>query len=48
MAMGDEDEPARVVEMDKRGLCGGDSFRKDNLNNERLVAQITARDVRRD
>jgi hypothetical protein len=38
-----------VKEVAKCGLCGGDPFKKDNLKDcvLRLVAQVTARDIKR-
>jgi hypothetical protein len=37
------------VDLEGCGLCGGDSFRKDNFKDAviRLLAQVTARNVKR-
>jgi hypothetical protein len=38
----DEDADAETVDVEKCGLCGGDSFKKDNLKDSvlRLMAQV--------
>jgi hypothetical protein len=48
---GTEDEAGtETVEMKKCGLCGGDPFKRDNFKDSvlRLMAQVTARNVKRD
>ena len=39
-----------TVETEKCGLCGGDPFKRDNFKDSvlRLMAQVTARNVKRD
>ena len=39
-----------TVDVEKCGLCGGDSFKKDVFRDTgiRLIAQVTARNVKRD
>jgi hypothetical protein len=46
---GTEDEAdTETVETEKCGLCGGDSFKKDNFKDAtlRLMVQVTARNVK--
>ena len=48
---GTEDDAATgTVDTDKCGLCGGDPFKRDNFKDSvlRLMAQVTARNVKRD
>jgi len=42
---GYDEESVETVEVQKCGLCHGDSFKRDNFKNAtiRLVAQVTAR-----
>ena len=46
----EEDADTETVDVEKCGLCGGDSFRKDVFKDAviRLMAQVTARKVKRD
>jgi hypothetical protein len=45
----EEDAETETVDVEKCGLCGGDSFKKDNFKDctLRLMAQVTARNVNR-
>jgi hypothetical protein len=45
----EEDAETETVAVEKCGLCGGDSFKKDNFKDctLRLMAQVTARGVKR-
>jgi hypothetical protein len=45
----EDDAGTETVETEKCGLCGGDSFKKDNFKDAtlRLMAQVTARNVKR-
>jgi hypothetical protein len=45
----EEDAETETVDVEKCGLCGGDSFKKDNFKDctLRLMAQVTARGVKR-
>jgi hypothetical protein len=44
-----EEAETETVDVEKCGLCGGDSFKKDNFKDctLRLMAQVTARGVKR-
>jgi hypothetical protein len=46
----EEDAETETIDVEKCGLCGGDSFRKDAFKDAviRLMAQVTARNVKRD
>lgn len=46
----EEDAETETVEVEKCGLCGGDSFKKDVFRDTviRLIAQVTARNIKRD
>jgi hypothetical protein len=46
----EEDAETEAVDVQKCGLCGGDSFKKDVSKDTvtRLMAQVTARNVKRD
>jgi hypothetical protein len=46
----EEDAETETVNTEKCGLCGGDSFKKNNFKDcvIRLVAQVTSRNVKRD
>lgn len=46
----EEDADTETVDVEKCGLCGGDSLRKDVFKDTviRLMAQVTARNVKRD
>jgi hypothetical protein len=46
----EEDADTETVDVEKCGLCGGDSFKKDVFKDTaiRLIAQVTARNVKRD
>ena len=45
----EEEADSETVDVEKSGLCGGDSFKKDNFKDctLRLMAQVTARGVKR-
>lgn len=45
----EEDTDTETVDVEKCGLCGGDSIKKDNFKDctLRLMAQVTARNVNR-
>ena len=45
----EEDADTETVNVEKCGLCGRDSFKKDNFKDctLRLMAQVTARNVNR-
>jgi hypothetical protein len=46
----EEDADTEAVDVEKCGLCGGDPFKRDNFKDcvLRLMAQVTARNVKRD
>jgi hypothetical protein len=46
----EEDAETETVDVEKCGLCGGDSFKKDNFKDcvIRLVAQVTSRNAKRE
>jgi hypothetical protein len=46
----EESLDAQTFDVEKCGLCGGDPFKRDNFKDAvlRLVAQVTARNVKRD
>jgi hypothetical protein len=46
----EEDANTQKIDVEKCGLCGGDPFKKDNFKERvlRLMAQVTARNVKRD
>lgn len=46
----EEDAETETVDVEKCGLCGGDSFKKDVFKDTviRLIAQVTARNIKRD
>jgi hypothetical protein len=43
-----EDADSETIDVEKCGLCGGDSFKKDVFKDTviRLIAQITARNIK--
>ena len=45
----EEEAETETADVEKCGLCGGDSFKKDNFKDctLRLMAQVTARGVKR-
>jgi Zn finger protein HypA/HybF involved in hydrogenase expression len=45
----EEEADTETIDVEKCGLCGGDSFKRDNFKDctLRLVAQVTARGVKR-
>jgi hypothetical protein len=45
----EEDADTDTIDVEKCGLCGGDSFKKDNFKDctLRLMAQVTAPNVKR-
>lgn len=46
----EEDADTETVDVEKCGLCGGDSFKKDVFKDTviRLIAQVTARNIKGD
>ena len=46
----EEDAETETVDVEKCGLCGGDSFKKDVFRDAviRLIAQVTARNIKRE
>lgn len=46
----EEDADTETVNVEKCGLCGGDSFKRDVFKDVviRLIAQVTARNVKRE
>ena len=46
----EDDAETETVDVEKCGLCGGDAFKKDVFKDTviRLIAQVTARGVKRD
>ena len=45
----EEEANTETIDVEKCGLCGGDSFKRDNFKDcvLRLMAQVTARNVKR-
>src|SRR5215469_14260345 len=46
----EEDDETETANVERCGLCGGDPFKRDNFKDAviRLVAMVTARNIRRD
>jgi hypothetical protein len=44
----EEDADTQTIDVEKCGLCGDDTFKKDNFKGAtlRLMAQVTAREIK--